>query len=484
MSAASLPSPRRVFNLRLKIFLAMGVVALTVMAAFIGPGIVLRRQGLVEEFQAFVRSAAGTAALALAGDDLGRIHTNADAPTPEFQRVRALLEKVRGINGLTEREVYILRPLNGAGETEFVAMLQRETFIGDRYTIRVGNRAAFLAAWNGSEPASTAPYRDEHGEWISGYAPVMDRAGKAVAVIEVDAEMSRVMERQRNVLLASLGLAAVAIAVGSLPGLWLARSITRGLNQLAAGMRRFQAGDTAVQVVAKSGDEIGQLGAAFNDMILALREKLALLPYVSRFTAEAVRRSRDDPSLLAGSEMEVFVLFADLRGFTSFSEEREASVLVRELNQLLAVQADVVISAGGDVDKFIGDSVMAVFLDQAHAGGKVLACARQLIERMHEETARNGWPLGLGVGIHRGRAVVGSIGSETRRDFTAIGHTVNLAARLCEKAGSWEILTTNAFLESLDSAARAAFCQTAAIRFKNVQQAVTTYSYALKFAPV
>ena len=484
MSDAPLPTPRRVFNLRMKIFLAMGVVAITVMAAFIGPGIVLRRQGLVEEFQAFVRSAAGTAALALPGDDLARIRTNADAATPEFLRVRALLEKVRAVNGLTEREVYILRPVDTAGATEFVAMLQAQTFIGDRYTIRAENRAAFLAGWSTGEPTATAPYRDEHGEWISGYAPIFDRAGKAVAVIEVDAEMSRLTAKGYSILLTSLALAAVAIAVGSLPGLWLARSITRGLNQLAAGMRRFQAGDHAVLVATKTGDEIEQLGVAFNDMILALRDKLALLPYVSRFTAEAVRRSRDDPSLLAGSEMDVVVLFADLRGFTSFSEAREASVLVRELNQLLAVQADVVLSAGGDVDKFIGDAVMAVFLDQAQAGGKVLACARQLIARMHEETQRNGWPLGLGVGIHRGRAVVGSIGSETRRDFTAIGHTVNLAARLCEKAGAWEILVTDAFLQSLDAEGRGVFRQTEPIHFKNVHQAVVTHCCAMKVAAV
>lgn len=172
------PVTRRLFNLRLKILLAMGVVALTVMAAFLVPGIVLRRQGVVEEFQTFVRSAAGTAALALSGDDLARIKTNADAATPEFQRVRAILESVRKINHLTEREVYILRPLDAAGSTEFVAMLQAQTFIGDRYTIRAENRAAFLAGWSSGEPTATAPYRDEHGEWISGYAPIFDRAAR------------------------------------------------------------------------------------------------------------------------------------------------------------------------------------------------------------------------------------------------------------------------------------------------------------------
>src|SRR5205085_2317249 len=107
----------------------------------------------------------------------------------------------------------------------------------------------------------------------------------------------------------------------------------------------FRAGEHEVQVALRTGDEIEELGSVFNEMILSLREKLALLPYVSRFTAEAVRRSRDDPSWLTGSEQQVIVLFADLRGFTTFSESRDASVLVRELNGLLAVEADVVVSA-------------------------------------------------------------------------------------------------------------------------------------------
>jgi len=68
------------------------------------------------------------------------------------------------------------------------------------------------------------------------------------------------------------------------------------------------------------------------------------------------------------------------------------------------------------------------------------------------------------------------------RDFTAIGHTVNLAARLCEKAAPWEILVTDAFLATLDPAARAAFRQTAPIAFKNVQQAVTTHSLTTEWA--
>ena len=91
------------------------------------------------------------------------------------------------------------------------------------------------------------------------------------------------------------------------------------------------------------------------------------------------------------------MLFADLRGFTTFSESRDASVLVRELNGLLAVEADVVVSAGGDVDKFIGDAVMAVFLDDGkNEAEKVLDCAVQLINRVHTETAARGWSSSAG----------------------------------------------------------------------------------------
>lgn len=462
-------------SLRTKITLAMGVVAALVVAAVLFAGNHFRRKELLVEFQTHVRGVAGTTALALAGSDLSRIRANTDAASPEFHRIRAILEHARRINGLTEREIYILRPLNTEGETEFVVMLHAKPFIGDRYTIREENRPHLLRAWTTGDPASTGIYTDEHGQWISGYAPLLDAAGKPAAIVEVDAEIGRIVAEQQRVLWLSLAIGAGALCFGAIPGILLARGITRGLNQLADGMRRFQSGDHAVHIDAATGDEIEQLSHAFNEMIVSLREKLALLPYVSRFTAEAVQRSRTDPSWLTGSEQEVLVLFADLRGFTSFSEQREAAVLVRELNQLLSVQADVVISAGGDVDKFIGDAVMAVFIDQADTAEQVYRCAQQLIRRLQEEVARNGWPLGLGVGVHRGRAVVGSIGSETRRDLTAIGHTVNFAARLCERAGPWQILVSESFFRALPDRCQREFVCTEPMQFKNLRQVVPTY---------
>lgn len=463
-------------SLRTKIALAMAVVALTTAAAFILPAFHFRKKAILEDFQIFVRSVAGTTALALDGDAIAHIRTNEDATSAAFQKARSILQRSREVNNLRDEEIYILRPLEKPGESEFVVMLQEKSFVGDRYRLLDENWARLEDAWKTGRATHTALYEDPHGRWISGYAPIVGSDGKPVAIIEVDAEVSRYYAELERTLWLSLALGGGALLIGMLPGLWLAGGITRGLQRLTIGIQRFRAGETAVQVEAASNDEVGILSNAFNDLFEGLQEKLALLPYVSRLNAEAVQRGRTDPEWLMGREQDVMVLFADIRGFTSFAEERDAQALVRELNQLLSLQADVVISAGGDVDKFIGDAIMAVFLDSADTTEQVFTCAQKLIERTHAEITQHGWPLALGIGIHRGRAVVGSIGSATRRDFTAIGHTTNLAARLCAKASPWEILCTEAFHNTLTPSSKAEFTLTRPMQFKNVHQAVTTYS--------
>ena len=472
-------------SLRAKIVFSMVTVALVVAGAMIVTIYLLRKSQLKQEFQFFVRSVAGTAALSVSGEDLASIHTNADASSPVFRTIRDYLDKVRAVNGLAEQEIYILRPVaEGSMETEFVVMLQGKTFIGDRYKIREENRESFRDAWQTRQPQHTDIYSDEHGTWISGYAPILNTAGKPIAIIETDAEIGKFIGRLRHELLTSLWYALDAFAIAMIPVLLFARSLTRGLNKLTEGIQRFQAGDNNVQVQIGTRDEIDKLGEVFNQMVLSLREKLALLPFVSRLTAEAVRRSNHDPSWLTGAEHDVVVLFADLRGFTRFSEQREATKLVKELNRLLALQAEVVISAGGDVDKFVGDAVMAIFMDQKEGPRKAFECAREMLRRVHAETTAHGWPLALGVGIHSGRVVVGSIGSESRRDFTAIGHTVNLASRLCDKAEGWQILVSDQFLKSLPAEQQDHFEKTEPIQFKNVQQAVTTYLFSCAKCPV
>ncbi len=456
----------------------MALVGLVVVAASIAVSGYFRYGEILGDFQTFVRSVAGTTAIAIAPSDVAAIDDPNDHGTPEFRRVRKILEDSRRINGLREDEIYILHATDdGPFEMQFLVMLQRDTFIGDRYSIPESNRVALRSAVSKMLPAATRPYTDEYGRYISGYAPLFDAEGQPFAMVVVDVEISTFINRLGTDLAISAGAGILALALAMIPAVILANRITGGIKLLSAGMQRFRDGQPDVQVALKTGDEIEALGSVFNEMILSLAEKLALLPYVSRFTAEAVRRSRSDPSWLTGTEQSVSVLFADLRGFTRFSEARDATSLVRELNSLLSVQADVVVSAGGDVDKFIGDAVMAVFLDDEHSPDSVFECAARLIQRVRDETDRTQWPLSLGIGIHCGPAVVGSIGSETRRDFTAIGHTVNLASRLCDHARPWEVLVSADFRERLNADTLPRFHRTEPMNFKNVHRPVATYAW-------
>ncbi|MBI4024139.1 MAG: HAMP domain-containing protein [Verrucomicrobia bacterium] len=467
-------------GLRTKILLAMIFVALLVAVAMAAANYHLRRKDLLRDFQMFVRKTSGTAALSISVEDIMQIEWNADAAKPEFQRAKNVLKRTQAINGLKEDEIYILRPIHSEkGETEFVVMAHDKPFIGNTYIIPEVNRAAFRKALQTGQPQHTEIYTDSHGTWISGYGPILGRQGQGVAVLEVDAEIGRFFRKQRAELISSLGVGLGALALAMLPGLMFASTLTKGINLLATNVKRFQAGTTLARVLIETGDEVEKLGHAFNEMTVVVQEKLTLISFVSRFTADAARRSRHDPALLNGGEHEVVILFADIRGFTRFSENRDAMEVVNGLNQILSAETEVVLSRGGDVDKFIGDAIMAVFMQHGAGVNSAVLCGKELLRRIHEETVNTGWDIALGVGIHSGRAILGAMGSSVRRDFTAIGHTVNLASRLCGKAGRWQLIVSGHVFNLMGKELKVDFEPADPLLLKNIKHPVKVYTYTL-----
>jgi class 3 adenylate cyclase len=140
-----------------------------------------------------------------------------------------------------------------------------------------------------------------------------------------------------------------------------------------------------------------------------------------------------DQAGLGGEIAEVTVLMADLRGFTSFSEQHEPDEVVAMLNTFYGVVVPVILQCGGTVVQFVGDEVMALFGAPSRQPDHAVRAARAglgLQEAVAAVTAgRSDWPR-FGVGINTGPALVGNIGADQVRNFTAIGDTTNLAARL------------------------------------------------------
>ena len=206
----------------------------------------------------------------------------------------------------------------------------------------------------------------------------------------------------------------------------------RPIRDLAEGTERVAAGDFSQRLPVVQDDDLGALAASFNRMQAGLAERQRLQgafgTYVDPVLATRLLEQGDD--VFIGERREVTVMFVDIRDFTPFAESNSAEDTVARLNALFDIVVPVVVDAGGHVNKFLGDGALAVFgapnllVDHADAAVK----AAMLIGRLVAE--RFGGELRIGIGINTGQVIAGTIGGGSKLEFTLIGDTVNVAARV------------------------------------------------------
>jgi adenylate cyclase len=255
----------------------------------------------------------------------------------------------------------------------------------------------------------------------------------------------------------TIGLACiVAIAITAALSIWLslvlADSVSGPVIDLRDATRRVGTGDLGVRVPVVSTDETGELSASFNAMVAGLGERERLHEAFGAFVDPALtERVLAEGTDLRGEEVEVSVLFVDVRGFTEFAENAAADEVVAGLNKLYGAVVPVVLRHGGHANKFIGDGLLAVFgAPERHAdhAARAVAAAREIAELVRDGA---GGELRVGLGVNSGRVVVGTIGGGQRRDFTVIGDPVNTAARVeaATRLTGDDILITESTLRAL-----------------------------------
>jgi adenylate cyclase len=185
---------------------------------------------------------------------------------------------------------------------------------------------------------------------------------------------------------------------------------------------------------------------------------------------------------LGGEKKEITVLFSDIRGFTSMSEKMEPEQIVALLNEYLSEMNESIFAYKGTLDKFVGDAVMALFntpaplKDHALYAVKTAFDMKRRLAILNEKWAKEGRPqLKIGLGINTGYAVAGNMGSLKRMEYTVIGDTVNLAARLesATKALGAEILISENTYDKVRGFVKARKIENVSVKGK--EESLTVY---------
>ena len=256
--------------------------------------------------------------------------------------------------------------------------------------------------------------------------------------------LDRAMVPYRRIQVGLLVLGLITTAAGIVGSVVLAKGITAPVAKLVEGTRQVMEGNFDYHLDLKSRDEIGALATSFNSMVLGLRERRDMQKFVSQSTVDMIETASRSQEDLAGQLVSRTIFFSDIRGFTQMSELQSPEETIRMLNRCLSLQASTVAKFKGDVDKFVGDSVVAIFEGEDMALNAI-RCAVEIQRSLDADNKANpeSPKLEVGVGIVTGEVIMGSIGSHDRLDYTVIGSNVNLCSRLCGAAAPHEILLSD-----------------------------------------
>ncbi|HEY3347039.1 MAG TPA: adenylate/guanylate cyclase domain-containing protein [Nitrospirota bacterium] len=248
------------------------------------------------------------------------------------------------------------------------------------------------------------------------------------------------------------GIALAGLLLGGVGAYTMANLMSAPIKELVKGADEIGRGNLEQNIKVRGRDEIAELTHAFNNMAKGLREKKFMRDTFERYMSKQLAEKLLDAETMAkielgGEKRYVSILFTDIRGFTTMSENMDPKEVISFLNGYFSMLVGIVFEHGGFIDKFIGDAMMVVYgipvksPDDAVRCIKTALAMKDAMRRFNEKRAAEGkLPVHMGIGINSGSVIAGNVGSEERMNYTVVGDAVNFASRLVGLSREEEII--------------------------------------------
>lgn len=305
--------------------------------------------------------------------------------------------------------------------------------------------------------------RFQRGEAVIEAAyTIRDANGKGLGTLRIGSSLAGVNQAVARAIAKVLLVGIFCLMLGLGGAYLLAKEISQPIRKLQQSARIIASGDLDYRAVIDRYDELGTLAGVFNEMSIALQDSFYKLQ--KTLTAFQLFVPQKFLSVIALDGIEnikvgvyttriITILFADIRGYTSMSEQLTAKETFHLLNEYLACMGTAIDAHEGFIDKYIGDAIMALF-DTDHSDNALQAALemQRSLQEFNQQQTKNHQPhIQIGIGVHRGEVIMGTVGFTSRIESTVIGDAVNVAARIESLTRQYNcgIITTNAVVNDL-----------------------------------
>ena len=457
------PEFRPFLGMRAKITIAFCLLSALVSVSLGVATYRILNTNLFRELQNRVRDLADTGSLALDRDALRRLSAAARPGlpddrvaalelSPDFRRVSGQLNRLRDTERDLIRFVYTFVPTSDEKTALYLvdADVLQDVASGAAEVSHIGSSfdvSQFPVARR-AFASRTALVENEYSHdeefnvnSVTAYAPVFDADGSTLlAVLGMDMVDTDARQILRKVTRLSLIIAAAALVVSIATSIAFGTLFTRGIVHLDEVVRTFDERNLDVRASVRSRDEVGRLGLSFNQMAGMIQkyaaEQQALLRAYGRFVPMDFLRFLNkeritDVQLGDQVAREMTVLFSDIRSFTELSESMSPEENFRFLNSFLSHLSPEIRANRGFIDKYIGDAIMALFSEKPDDAVRAAVAMKGRLIEYNQRRADSGYqPIRVGIGIHTGTLMLGTLGELERMDGTVISDAVNLCSRI------------------------------------------------------